>query len=115
MASRKPIGTARRLRRAMTRSERIVWGALRLRPGGLKFRRQHPIGPYIADFACPEAQLVIELDGSGHAAPAAMERDARRRAFLEAEGWRVIRFWNPTDADETTGLVDAILNAAGRS
>jgi very-short-patch-repair endonuclease len=67
---------------------------------GHKFRRQHSIGPFIADFACVAAQLVIELDGSQHAQ--AEKADARRTAFLAAEGWSVIRFWNArvlTDMD----------------
>lgn len=110
MARTKPIATARRLRCDATRSERIVWGALRQRPGGLKFRRQHPIGPFVVDFACPEARLVIELDGSGHAALKARVADAERTSWLEAQGWSVIRFWNPVDREETTGLIDAILN-----
>ena len=60
------IGTARRLRREMSLPEVILWRELRNRPSGLKFRRQHPAGPYILDFACISARLAIEVDGSGH-------------------------------------------------
>ncbi|MGX6648359.1 endonuclease domain-containing protein [Maricaulaceae bacterium MS644] len=115
MAQRKPIAKARRLRRDATRSERIVWAALRQRPGGLKFRRQHPVGRFIADFACPEVWLIIELDGSGHADPVTQAYDERRTRWLQAQGWSVIRFWNPNDCGETDGLVDAVLAHAGRS
>ena len=81
------------LRRAMPEAEARLWQQLRdRRLLGHKFRRQHSIGPYIADFVCVPARLVIELDGSQHAL--AEEVDARRTAFLNAQGWRVIRFWN---------------------
>jgi very-short-patch-repair endonuclease len=57
---------------------------------GVKFRRQHPIGPYFADFACPSRKLVIEIDGDHHAFQ--VEADARRTGVLEKDGWRVARF-----------------------
>jgi very-short-patch-repair endonuclease len=89
------------LRQSMPEAEARLWHQLRdRRLMGHKFRRQHSIGPFIADFACVAARLVIELDGSQHADAAAA--DARRTAFLEAEGWTVIRFWNArvmTDMD----------------
>ncbi|MDP1752199.1 MAG: DUF559 domain-containing protein [Reyranella sp.] len=58
---------------------------------GVKFRRQHPIGPYFADFACVSRKFVIEVDGAHHAFQ--LEADARRPAAIEREGWRVLRFW----------------------
>ena len=61
---------------------------------GLSFRRQHPIGPFIADFACPAARVIVELDGSQHADDSATAKDDQRTKFLEAQGWQVIRFWN---------------------
>ena len=89
------------LRQAMPEAEVRLWHQLRdRRLMGHKFRRQHSIGPFIADFACVAVRLVIELDGSQHAQAEAA--DARRTAFLEAEGWAVIRFWNArvlTDMD----------------
>jgi very-short-patch-repair endonuclease len=70
----------------------LVWELLRSRRiGGAKFRRQHPIGPYFADFACVARKLVIEVDGDHHAFQ--VEADARRTAAMEREGWRVVRFW----------------------
>ncbi len=81
------------MRQDMPEAETRLWHQLRdRRLLGHKFRRQHSIGPFIADFACVEARLVIELDGSQHAEAEAA--DARRTAFLNAAGWTVIRFWN---------------------
>jgi Uncharacterized protein conserved in bacteria len=86
---------AKSLRRSMTEAETILWSRLRnWRDGGCVFRRQHPIGPYIADFACVKSKLVIELDGEQHTDDAHRPRDLRRDAFLERLGWRVIRIPN---------------------
>jgi very-short-patch-repair endonuclease len=83
---------ARELRRDGSRAEHKVWELLRARRiGGAKFRRQHPIGPYFADFACISRKLVIEVDGDHHAFQ--VEADARRTAAMEREGWQVVRFW----------------------
>lgn len=83
---------ARELRRDGSRAEKICWELLRAhRMVGLKFRRQHPIGPYFADFACVSRKLVIEIDGDHHAFQ--IEADARRTAVMERQGWRVLRFW----------------------
>ena len=82
---------ARRLRREMTHSERFLWEALRNRRQGAKFRRQAPIGPFYADFACHEAALVVEVDGEHHDP----KKDALRDAWLRARGWTVVRYGNP--------------------
>jgi very-short-patch-repair endonuclease len=83
---------ARALRRDGSRAERICWELLRAhRMDGLKFRRQHPIGPYFADFACVSRKLVIEIDGDHHAFQ--IDADARRTAAMGQTGWRVLRFW----------------------
>jgi very-short-patch-repair endonuclease len=98
---------ARRLRVMMTDAERRLWSALRSRRlDGFKFRRQHPLGNYILDFACVEHRLVIEADGGQHADDPA---DARRTAWLESQGWRVVRFWNNDILANTDGVLDAIL------
>ena len=82
---------ARDLRRTTTRPEQIVWELLRAhRMAGIKFRRQHPIGPYFADFACVSKKLAIEIDGDHHAFQ--VEADARRTSAMEQQGWRVVRF-----------------------
>jgi very-short-patch-repair endonuclease len=81
---------ARALRRGMTDSERRLWSRLRMEQLGVKFRRQHPIGNYVADFACLDPKLIVELDGSQHAEQA--EYDARRSAFLRKQGFSILRF-----------------------
>jgi very-short-patch-repair endonuclease len=96
------------LRQRMPEAEARLWRQLRdRRLMGHKFRRQHSIGPFIADFACVAARLAIELDGSQHADAAAA--DARRTAFLEAEGWTVIRFWNARVMTDTDNVLREII------
>jgi very-short-patch-repair endonuclease len=98
--------TARRLRANATGVEGRLWQYLKRSPMlGTPFRRQVPIGPYIADFACMAARLVIEVDGSQHGARAEASRDAERTRRLEHEGYRVIRFWN----NEVTENINSVL------
>ena len=104
---------ARRLRRDASDAERKFWLAVRNRQqGGLKFRRQASIGPYIADFACIEAKLIVELDGSQHAD--AVECDARRTRYLESQGYRVVRFSNYDVLTNFEAAIETILEVAGR-
>lgn len=96
---------ASRLRRDMTDVERVVWGALRNRQlEGFKFRRQATVGPFVVDFLCVEAALVIELDGGQHSE----EADRGRTEFLEGRGLRVMRFWNSDVVDNFDGVIEAI-------
>ncbi|HUK10363.1 MAG TPA: DUF559 domain-containing protein [Stellaceae bacterium] len=97
---------ARRLRQNATHVERILWCALRERLSEWKFRRQHPIGRRIADFACPQFKLVVELDGSQHAIHEVA--DERRTTELAQHGYRVIRFWNSEVLDNLDGVLEAI-------
>gem|GEM_PF-581563 len=84
---------ARQLRQSPPDAERALWQALRDRQiGGHKFRRQHPVGRYFADFACIEAMLIVELDGGQHFSPEGMAADARRTAELNQLGYHVLRF-----------------------
>jgi very-short-patch-repair endonuclease len=84
---------ARELRQSSPDAERAIWNALRNRQlDGYKFRRQHPIGAYFADFACVEAMLVVELDGGQHFEPKALDADARRTRALNGNGFQVLRF-----------------------
>jgi very-short-patch-repair endonuclease len=88
---KKRTERARDLRLTDSRAEQKVWELLRAhRMDGMKFRRQHPIGPYFADFACVARKLFIEIDGEHHAVQ--READSRRTDTLEQAGWRVIRF-----------------------
>ncbi|NCP12368.1 MAG: endonuclease domain-containing protein [Sphingomonadales bacterium] len=104
---------ARSLRRCMTDAERALWQALRNRQlDGRKFRRQATVGPYIADFACIAARLIVECDGGQHAMSAT---DARRTAWLEAQGWRVLRLWNDDILTNLEGVLAVIAAALAPS
>ena len=108
MSQSSRIPRARALRQDQTDVERKLWALLRSRRlDGFKFRRQVPIDRYFADFACREANLIVELDGGQHADRAAY--DAERTGVLEACGWRVLRFWNNQVNDEPEGVVETIL------
>ena len=103
---------ARSLRRQSTDAERIIWAALRAhRLIGVSFRRQTPIGPYIADFVCHAANLVIEIDGGQHFEVEGLRRDARRNAFLASKGYRVLRFNNHDVMTNRQGVLDTIAGA----
>jgi very-short-patch-repair endonuclease len=103
---------ARRMRRSPTRAEATLWNALRdQRLGGWKWRRQVPIGPFVADFLCAKARLVVELDGGQHADRAGY--DLRRTAYLGRIGLRVLRFWNPDVLINRDGVCLSILAACG--
>jgi very-short-patch-repair endonuclease len=98
---------ARALRGNQTDVERLVWFRLRNRKfSGFKFRRQVPIGPYIADFVCYDRRLIVELDGEQHAAQ--RDYDARRTDWLEGQGFRVMRFWNFEVHEEWDVVEEAI-------
>ena len=103
---------ARRLRKDMTRAEVLLWSKLRRDALGYRFHRQKPIGPYIADFACIEAKLVVEIDGATHGSEDARAYDSRRTSFLEHDDWRVIRFQNAEVYDNITGVLETITRAA---
>jgi very-short-patch-repair endonuclease len=93
--STKQRNRARELRKNSTDAERLIWSALRVhRMNGVSFRRQAPIGPYVADFLCHAAKLVIELDGGQHFESEQEQRDARRDAFLASKGFRILHFNN---------------------
>ncbi|WP_293225666.1 endonuclease domain-containing protein [Ottowia sp.] len=98
---------ARTLRRAMTDGERRLWSRLRGEQLGVKFRRQHPLGGYIADFACLAPMLIVELDGSQHADQLAY--DARRNEFFEARGFAVLRFAADAPFTNLDGVLHVIL------
>jgi len=106
MPSRR-TNRARELRRSATDAERYLWYHLRNRSfAGFKFRRQFPIGPYFADFCCHELRLVVEVDGGQHAEH--IEQDAGRTAFLQSNGYRVLRFWNSQVFYELDAVLESI-------
>jgi len=106
------IQRARDLRKTMPPAESALWNALRaLKSTGLHFRRQVPLGRYYADFASHHPRIVIEVDGWTHSSPA---YDAERNAFMQAEGYRVLRVTNEDVLRNLEGVVRLILNARGQ-
>ena len=86
---------ARALRHNMTGAEKRLWSSLRGKQlEGFRFRRQHPLGPYIVDFICHEKKLVIEVDGGHHGEGDQAVHDAARNTWIRSRGYRIIRFWN---------------------
>ena len=102
---------ARRLRRDSTDAERRLWRAVREQLPHAKWRRQMPIGAYFADLACFAARLVIELDGGQHTP----EADAARTRFIEAQGFRILRFWNNDVLANSAGVIETIAAAISPS
>jgi len=104
---------ARALRKSPTNAERLLWRHLRRRQlAGFKFRRQHSVGVYICDFACVEALVIVELDGSQHVEQS--NYDARRDSFLRSNGFRVLRFWNDDVLSRTEVVLETIFEALHR-
>jgi very-short-patch-repair endonuclease len=107
------IRRARQLRREMTPPEARLWMALRGRQAdGLRFRRQHPIGPFVLDFYCDSAKLAVEVDGFAHVTADRPQRDARRDDWLAARGVRTLRIDARDVRDELDGVVGLIVNVA---
>ncbi len=107
-----PDSRPRQLRKTPTVVEQKLWSRLRGQQLRCKFRRQHPTGGYIADFACVEHRLIVEADGGQHAES---PHDPVRARRLEALGWRVLRFWNHEILENPDGVVEAILAAVETS
>ena len=109
-AAPRVVRRARRLRSNPTQSEATLWK--RLRQFAVRFRRQAPIGPYVVDFACHRARLVIEVDGGVHALPEVALRDATRDEWLRGQGYQVLRFSTKQLEDDIEGVLTAIRNAS---
>lgn len=106
--AKKLTTIAKNLRRRPTDAEKLLWKHLRSKQlKGLKFRRQHPIGKYVVDFACLDKQVVIELDGGQHAADE--NKDRERDKWLEGEGYKVLRFWNTDILTNLGGVLEVIM------
>jgi len=102
------------LRNSLTAAEAVLWRSLKNRQLlGKKFRRQASIGRYIVDFYCPEARLVIELDGERHFSPTIEEHEAQRTKYLETEGLRIIRFENKELLEDIDAVLETIKEAVG--
>ena len=103
---RRLLANARDLRKSMTEEERKLWRGLRYEQLGVKFRRQAPRTPYIADFLCHSPKLVVELDGGQHSEQ--VEYDRARTIWLQGEGFTVLRFWNFEVNKDLDGVIDVI-------
>ncbi len=105
---------AKELRHAPTPAEVKLWAYLRtLREDGIRFRRQHAIGPYIVDFCAPRQHLIVEVDGSQHLDQ--QEYDARRTRYLAGRGYHLLRFWNSEVMHKINGVIGVIQVALDRS
>ena len=103
---RPEVAAARKLRREMSLPEVLLWERLRGGRTGMKFRRQHPIGPYVADFYCAAAKLAIEIDGEVHDRSGQIEHDGKRDAFIEENGYQVLR----VSAADVMNATDAVVS-----
>jgi very-short-patch-repair endonuclease len=105
----RPTNRAQQLRNNATEAERRLWRHLSRRQlGGFKFSRQMPVGPFVCDFLCRERKLIVEVDGGQHSESM---RDVSRTAYLEAQGYQVIRFWN----NDVLGNVEGVLQIISAS
>ncbi|UVK41706.1 endonuclease domain-containing protein [Mesorhizobium sp. AR10] len=105
---------AKSMRRVMTDAELKLWNELRAhRLMGMSFRRQVPIGPYIIDFACSAHRLIVEVDGSQHADAEHLRHDEARSAYLKANGWTILRFWNDDVIRDIDNVCQHIVIVAG--
>ena len=114
MSPKRPaVLRAKQLRRQLTLPEGLLWQFLRSGPGGFKFRRQHPIGPYVLDFFCREAGLAIEVDGMAHGMGGNPERDLRRDAWTAEQGIRTLRIAASDVLEEMEAVTRGILQVCG--
>lgn len=113
-ALRPEVATARRLRRDMSLPEVLLWQRLKGKQTGLKFRKQHPFGPYAIDFCCLEIRLAIEVDGEAHDRGDRPARDQRRDAFLRENGWHVLHVAANRILADPEAAADAIAAYAAR-
>ena len=112
-ATRKSMRNAKRQRRNMSPPEVKLWALLRRSPGGVGFRRQHPVGPYVADFYCPAAKLVIEIDGLIH--DFTVERDEVRDEYMRALGLDILRIPASEVVKDALSVADGLVRLCGPS
>jgi len=104
----KLTSLSKKLRRRPTEAEKLLWRHLRRRQvGGLKFRRQEPIGNYIVDFVCFERRIIVEVDGGQHAEN---KRDEERDKWLKSQGFKILRFWNNEVLQNMEGVLEVVRN-----
>ena len=105
--SKAVVKVARGLRREMSPPEVLLWQRLRSRPAGVKFRRQHPVGRFVADFYAPDARVIVEVDGLAH--DARVERDAGRDEWLRGQGFAVVRVAAVDVLRDVDAVVDGVV------
>lgn len=111
--SQQTLEQAIELRKNTTDTEKILWHCLRNRQiANLKFRRQVPIGKYVADFMCKDKKIIVELDGGGHLEDEQIKHDLKRKQFLESEGYKIIRFFNTDIFQNLEGVIDSLISEA---
>jgi very-short-patch-repair endonuclease len=106
------VATARKLRGELSLPEGLLWQRLRRRAGGVKFRRQHPLGPYVLDFYCPVAKLAVEIDGAAHDVGNRPRRDELRAHYIVSRGLQLLRIAAADVLRDPDAAADAILRAA---
>jgi very-short-patch-repair endonuclease len=106
------VQLARKLRRNLSLPEAMLWQRLRLRPAGIKFRRQHPAGRYVLDFFCAQSQLAVEIDGRSHDSAGAPEHDMQRDGWLLEQGITVLRVSAGDVMTDLDGVVAGLVAAA---
>ncbi|WP_188448740.1 endonuclease domain-containing protein [Sphingomonas psychrolutea] len=111
---RPEVATARKLRRDLSLPEALLWQRLRGKQAGLKFRRQHPIGPYVVDFYCAALKTVTEIDGEAHSCADRPERDTSRDAFIAQNGFRVVHVAAQRILKDPDAAADAIVAHVAR-
>jgi very-short-patch-repair endonuclease len=111
--TKRNVRRARALRRSMTLPEVLLWRLLRTRPDGLKFRRQHPAGPYVLDFYCESAKLAVEVDGAVHGMGDLPKRDAERDQWLAKAGIQTYRIPARDVLDDEEAVLTAIVQLCG--
>ncbi len=109
------VRKARKLRKVLTLPEGLLWRALRQRPGGFKFRRQHPAGVYVLDFFCAQAKLAVEVDGMAHDGAEGCKREEARTSYLASQGVAVLRIPARDVLDNLDGVVRHIVDCARRN
>jgi very-short-patch-repair endonuclease len=109
LGNNRSLNLAKSFRQRQTDAENLLWNQLRDRKlNGVKFRRQHCIGKYIVDFACLKNKLIVEIDGGQHNSPIKKADDEQRTAWLEAEGYNVLRYWNNDVQENLEGVIENI-------
>jgi very-short-patch-repair endonuclease len=105
---RKLVERSKHLRKSMTPAEKFLWSKIRMKQLGCWFYRQKPVGEYVADFYCPRAKLVVEVDGGQHFIDEIIEYDKIRNEYMEGLGLRTIRFTNTEVLTNIEGVIEAI-------